>query len=180
MKVGRGITRDVFVTAVVRRCGGKDKGGGSRGGMVNTNALKLWGKLDEDDDGEVTLDEFVTFVCELRDGKKGAGAQSRIGKTVVAFAGSVLEWWRSMKSQTLRAVIITHFQVSWLRPMNDSLVHTHFSLVQTHLFSRPHTSVECFNTHLLTRRSYVYVHSPTYSANVKHHDQLSRHGCNTT
>jgi hypothetical protein len=120
VKVGNGITRDVFVAAVVRRCGGKDKGGGSRGGggVVNTNALKLWGKLDEDDDGEVTLDEFITFVCDIRDGKKGAGAQSRIGKTVVAFAGSALEWWRSMKSQTLRAVIITHFQVSWLRPMN--------------------------------------------------------------
>ena len=123
VKVGSGITRDVFVAAVVRRCGGKDKGGGgSRGGggrrVKKTNALKLWGKLDEDNDGEVSLDEFVTFVCELRDGKKGAGAQSRIGKAGMAFVGSVLEWWRSMKSQTLRAVIITHFQVSWLRPMN--------------------------------------------------------------
>ena len=122
VKVGSGITRDVFVAAVIRRCGGKDKGGGSRsgggGGVVNTNALKLWRKLDENDDGEATLDEFVTFVCELRDGKKGAGAQSRIGKTVVAFAGSMLKWWESMKSQTLRAVIITHFQVSSLRPMN--------------------------------------------------------------
>ena len=122
VKVGSGITRDVFVAAVVRRCGGKNKSGGSRGGggrrVKKTNALKLWGKLDEDNDGEVTLDEFVTFVCELRDGKKGAGSQSRIGKAGMAFVGSVLEWWRSMKSQTLRAVIITHFQVSWLRPMN--------------------------------------------------------------
>ena len=80
--------------------------------------MKLWGKLDEDDDGEATLDEFVTFVCELRDGKKGADAQSRIGKAGMAFVGSALEWWRSMKSETLRAVIITHFQVSSLRPMN--------------------------------------------------------------
>jgi len=147
VKVGSGITRDVFVATVVRRCGGNDSGGGSSGRViVKSNALKLWGKLAEDDDGKATLDEFVTFVCELRDGKKGAGAQSRIGKTVVAFAGSMLKWWESMKSQTLRAVIITHFQVSWLRPMN--------------VFTRTYTLVRasahyCFDTHLLTRRSLV-------------------------
>ena len=146
VKLGSGITRDVFVAAVVQRCGGNDS-------EVNTNAMKLWGKLDEDDDGEATLDEFVTFVCELRDGKKGADAQSRIGKAGMAFVGSALEWWRSMKSETLRAVIITHFQVSWLRPMNlFTRTYTRYSLVPTQLIQHPFTdsSFLCSFTYLLS------------------------------
>jgi len=151
VKVGSGITRDVFVAAVVRRCGGNDSGNGSSGSLVKLNALKLWVKLDENEDGHATLDEFVTFVCELRDGKKGAGAQSRIGKTVVAFAGSVLEWWRSMKSQTLRAVIITHFQVSWLRPMN-AFTHTYTLIRSPALLQHPFTDSSFLYsfTHLLS------------------------------
>jgi hypothetical protein len=106
--VGSGITRDVFVAAVKRRCGGNDGGGSG----TEAAALVLWGKLDEDNDGQVTLNEFVTFVCDLRDGKKSSvDMQSQLGKTSVAVVGSVLAWWRSMKSQSLRAVIITHFQL---------------------------------------------------------------------
>ena len=130
VKVGSGITRDVFVATVVRRCGGNDSGGGSSGSVVKSNALKLWGKLAEDDDGKATLDEFVTFVCKLRDGKKGTDAQPRTGKTCMAVVRSVLKWWRSMKTRTLKYAIITHMQVSWLRPMNV-FTYIHITLTRS-------------------------------------------------
>ena len=114
-EIGTGITQEVFVAAVIRRCGGtSSKEGGSSDAVatsVKTNALKLWDKLDEDGDGQVTLEEFVTFIFDLRDGKKGS-VDSKYGKACLSFLGSALEWWRSMKVQTLRAVIITHFQLT--------------------------------------------------------------------
>ena len=99
--IGSGITKDNFVAAVLQRCGtsGDDK-----------DALKLWDKLDEDGDMQVSLDEFVTFVCDLSDGNR-ADAEPERCKAVFAFAGSAMEWWDSMKSKTLRAVIIGHFQL---------------------------------------------------------------------
>ena len=108
--IGLGITKDVFVAAVIRQCGRKH--GGSDSGVAaktEAHALKLWDKLDEDDDGQVTLDEFVTFVCDLREGKHAI--RSKCGKASIAAFGHVLEWWCSIKSQTLRAVVITHFQL---------------------------------------------------------------------
>ena len=78
---------------------------------VKTNALKLWDKLDEDNDGQVTLEEFVTFTFDLRDGNKDS-VNSKCGKACLSFLGSALKWWQSMKMQTLRAVIITHFQLT--------------------------------------------------------------------
>jgi hypothetical protein len=104
--IGLGITKEIFVGAVIKRCG---NGAGTASAMAQSS--NLWSKLDEDGDGQVTLDEFVTFVCHLRDGKKSINVQSKYGKLFFAFCGSAMEWWRSMKSQTLRAVIITHFQL---------------------------------------------------------------------
>ena len=99
--IGSGITKDNFVAAVLKRCGtsGDDK-----------DVLKLWNKLDEDGDMQVSLDEFVTFVCDLRAGKR-ADAEPERCKAMFAFAGSAMKWWESMKSKTLRAVIIGHFQL---------------------------------------------------------------------
>ena len=104
--IGSGITKEIFVDAVIKRCGN-----GAVTASVLAQSSNLWSKLDEDGDGQVTLDEFVTFVCHLRDGKKSINVQSKYGKLFFAFWGSAMEWWRSMKSQTLRAVIITHFQL---------------------------------------------------------------------
>ena len=56
--IGMGITKDVFVAAVILRCGGHRRGNkGTVSAIVKAHALKLWGKLDEDGDGKVTLDE---------------------------------------------------------------------------------------------------------------------------
>ena len=54
----------------------------------------------------MSLEEFITFECDIRKGK--LAVRSRRGDAVA----SVLAWWRSMKSETLRSVIITHFQLS--------------------------------------------------------------------
>ena len=100
--VGSGITKDEFIATVTRKCGN---------GVGNTvSASRLWDKLDEDGDGKVTLSEFVSFVCDLRDGKH-VHVQSKSAKAILTFVGSVKKWWRSMKSQTLRTVIIAHFQL---------------------------------------------------------------------
>ena len=140
--IGSGITKEVFVAAVVRQCGGERRGGtGARGdGIVSEDfapprrcsfasisaaargalvadirpqALTLWNKLDENGDGKVELEEFVTFVCDLREGKP-VGVPSKHGTACAAmlgFASSVRRWWDSMKSQTLKAVIVAHFQL---------------------------------------------------------------------
>ena len=106
-----GITKDVFVAAIVRNnSGGNGGDGGAEEARTETHALKLWAKLDEDGDSKVTLDECVTFVCDLRDGKQ-VDAQSKYGKACFACIGSVATWWQSMKVVTLKAVIITHFQL---------------------------------------------------------------------
>ena len=60
-------------------------------------------------DGQVTLDALIKFQYDFRKGKHAV--QSKRSKACIAAVGSALEWWRSMKSQTLRAVIITHFQL---------------------------------------------------------------------
>ena len=60
-------------------------------------------------DGQVTLDEFITFECDIRQGKHAV--RSKRSEVCIAVVSSVLEWWRSMKSQTLRAVVIAHFQL---------------------------------------------------------------------
>ena len=60
-------------------------------------------------DGQVTLDEFITFSCDLRTGKHAVRSKRHL--SCIAAMGSAVEWWRSMKSQTLRAVVITHFQL---------------------------------------------------------------------
>ena len=57
----------------------------------------------------MTLDEFITFECDIRQGKHAV--RSKRSEVCIAAVSSVLEWWRSMKSQTLRAVVITHFQL---------------------------------------------------------------------
>jgi hypothetical protein len=107
VSIDSGITKDVFVAAVFRRCSRSSTPGKHSKVASKADALNLWSKLDEDGDGQVTLDEFVTFVCDLRDGKKSIDAQSKHGAAFLAFWG----WWFSLKSQTLQAVIITHFQL---------------------------------------------------------------------
>ena len=57
----------------------------------------------------MTLDEFITFACDIRQGKQSL--RSKRSEVCIAAVSSVIEWWRSMKSQTLRAVVITHFQL---------------------------------------------------------------------
>ena len=109
--IGSGISKDVFVAAVMRNnSGGNGGDGGAEKARTETHARKLWAKLDEDGDSKVTLDEFVTFVCDLRDGKQ-VNVQSKYGKACFACIGSVASWWQSMKVVTLKAVIITHFQL---------------------------------------------------------------------
>ena len=105
VSIGSGITKVVFLNAVALRCG--------RAGEIGVTAasIRLWNKLDEDGDGQVDLDEFVSFVCDLRDGKKKDAVQNEYGKVCIEWGGGWLEWWRSMKMQTLRAVIIAHFQL---------------------------------------------------------------------
>ena len=102
--IGSGITKEDFVATVVEKCG--------NGVDSTVSADKLWDKLDEDGDGQVDLDEFISFVCDLRAGKvTGGGEQSKYTKALLSFIGSAKEWWGSMKSQTLRTVIIAHFQL---------------------------------------------------------------------
>jgi len=105
VSIGSGITKAVFLNAVALRCGRAGQSG------VTAASIRLWNKLDEDGDGQVDLDEFVSFVCDLRDGKKKDAVQSEYGKVCMEWGGGWLEWWRSMKMQTLRAVIIAHFQL---------------------------------------------------------------------
>ena len=49
VEIGSGITKDIFVAAVIRRCGGSHGGDGTVEASTKAHALKLWSKLDEDD-----------------------------------------------------------------------------------------------------------------------------------
>ena len=103
---GVGITKDVFVAAVIRRCASGD---GIVTPQLRTEAANLWTKVDVDGDNLVTLGEFVSFVCDLRDGKHMD--HSKCMSASIAFLRAIKKRWRSMKSHTLRTVIITHFQL---------------------------------------------------------------------
>ena len=47
VEIGSGITKDIFVAAVIRQCGGNG-GDSTVSAKTNRHALKLWSKLDED------------------------------------------------------------------------------------------------------------------------------------
>ena len=96
----QGVRRDQFTTACV------DKLSASVGSAetVRRGAEKLWVALDENEDGVIDVKEFVTFLYHLR------GNKARSGKCRTLFAGAV-GWWTSLRSLSIRTVIITHFQL---------------------------------------------------------------------
>jgi hypothetical protein len=73
--LGLGITKDVFVKTVIRRCGrtkdlmktriGDSRANDSATRSVKRDALKLWRKVDANGDGQVRLWAYVVGVDKL-------------------------------------------------------------------------------------------------------------------
>ena len=67
VEIGTGITKDIFVAAVIRRCGGSDGGDGTLEAHTKAQALNLWNKLDEDNvRNELRMNHSnLQFVCRI-------------------------------------------------------------------------------------------------------------------
>ena len=68
------------------------------------HAEELWHKMDHDQSGKISVDEFLIFFYGLRVGQISINKWRARVKRLVA-------WWVSPKTQTLKFVLISHFQL---------------------------------------------------------------------
>jgi hypothetical protein len=101
----------------VRPRGGGGEGGGGRGiGRVASAAVQsLWDKLDVNGDGHITASEFLDFFYDL---KRGTGSTNPLK----ARLSRLYRWYCSTKTQTLKVVLITYFQLVSSIPRSYPLV----------------------------------------------------------
>jgi hypothetical protein len=123
----RGVDKAEFVRAlspggklesVTARISGKHSpgnGGGGTGRVAGAAVQALWEKLDEDGDGQITADEFLAFFYDLKSGSKSTNPlRARLAR--------LYDWYGSTKTQTLKVVLITYFQLVSSIPRSFPLV----------------------------------------------------------
>jgi hypothetical protein len=96
VKEGNCVTKDQFMAGLSRLVGISKK--------HHKSKLGLWKKLDVDDDGNVTANEFLSFFYEL---EKGRISSNKCRLRISRF----LAWKESGRVQAIKIVLITHFQL---------------------------------------------------------------------
>ena len=96
VKEGDCVTKDKFMAGLSRLVGNSKK--------HHKSKLGLWKKLDVDNDGNVTANEFLSFFYQL---EKGRISTNKCRKRISRFKG----YFDSGRVKAIKIVLITHFQL---------------------------------------------------------------------